>query len=565
MFIKELEEILEKVVKELNYSIANIKVTKSNRPELCDYQCNDVFKLAKESNKNPVEIGEEIVNGLYDIPDFDDYFQVVEFARPGFINITISDKFINDNLNTMLNHPNFNISKPEHNELYFLDYGGPNVAKPLHVGHLRPAILGESLKRIINFKGYKTIGDVHLGDYGMQIGQVIYAILRDNIKEEDLTLEYLEDIYPKMSALCKEDEEIAVKCSEITKDLQDGKEEYQGLWKAICAISISDIKRIYDRLNVSFDLWKGESDSFPYMDIMMKYLETKNVITNSDGAKIIEVKEETDNHEIPPFMLQKSNGAYLYSTTDLATIYERMEIYNPDYILYVVDTRQQLHFEQVFRAARKSNISKETKLEHIWFGTMNGPDGKPFKTRSGDMLKLDDLFKQVKEIFLSLKESNKNMSAADIDKIVNAIIIFADLQNNRERNYIFDIAKFSEVVGKTGPYILYTYLRINKIIQEEMAESFNEIIYNEYDRDLRIKLMELETSVNNAFNERMPNHIADYVYDLCVLANTFYQNNRLIDMEDKQKKQEWILVLNLTNKILDKLLDLLLIKIPTVM
>ena len=564
MFIKELEEILKKVVTELGYDSSSVRLIKSNRPELCDYQCDDTFKLAKMYKKNPLEIGTEIADKLNQVATFSDYFKTVEFVKPGFITLTVSDSFINKYLTLILNSGNLNITKPIADDMYFIDYGGPNIAKPLHVGHLRPAIIGESLKRIINFKGYKTITDVHLGDYGLQIGQVIYGILKDNIKKEDITLAYLEATYPKMSALCKSDEEVLNACQQITKELQDGNELYQQLWKTIYEISLNDIKRIYDNLDVSFDLWQGESDSYQYIEEMIKYLDNKGVTKLSEGAKIIEVKEENDNKEIPPFLLQKSNGAYLYGTTDLASIYERMNKYNPNYILYCTDERQQLHFEQVFRAAKKGELIKETKLEHIWFGTMNGPDGKPFKTRSGDMLKLDDLFAQVKEGFIGLKETNKDMNTTDINKIVNAIILFADLQNNRERNYIFDISKFSDVIGKTGPYILYTYLRLSKLLSTQTVD-LNNNIYNQSDRDLRLKLMELELSVDSAFNERMPSYIADYVYDICVSANTFYQTNRVNDQDDQTKKEQWIIVLALTNRIIEKLLGLLLIKIPSVM
>lgn len=565
MFIKEIENLVKEIIFHLNYDNKMIKISKSNHIEMCDYQCDDCFKLAKIYNKNPMEIGQQIVDEINKMEKFDEYFLKVELAKPGFINFTLSNKFINTNLNKMKNKENFNISKPDNNELYFLDYGGPNVAKPLHVGHLRPAIIGESLNRIIQFKGYKTISDVHLGDYGLQIGQVIYSILNDKISISDLTLEYLEEAYPKISALCKENEEINLICSQITKDLQDKNEKYLDYWKKICELSVNDIKRIYDNLGVSFDIWNGESDSFEYMDKLMEYLEKQNIVVNSNQAKIIEVKEENDLKEMPPFILQKSNGAYLYSTTDLATIYERMEKYKPNYILYVVDARQKLHFEQVFRAAKKSKIVTDTKLEHIWFGTMNGLDGKPFKTRNGDLLKLNDLFDETKKAFLKLKNENINMSNEDINKIVNAIIKYADLQNNRERNYIFDINKFSEVVGKTGPYILYTYLRIKKLLETSDIKEFNNDIYNKNDRELRIKLIELEFAINNAFNERMPHYIADYIYDLCCLANTFYQNNRLSNLKEKEIKNQWILLLNLTNKILEKMLYLLTIEIPTIM
>lgn len=564
MIHNTLEKILTKAFLDSGYEV-EAKVILSNRPDLCDYQCDDAFKLAKAYHTSPIEIGEKVVNTLQNFEDFSMYFQEVIFVKPGFINMVLNDQFINFCLTAMANDASFNLPKEE-SMTYILDYGGPNVAKPLHVGHLRTAIIGESLKRILAFMGHKTIADVHLGDYGLQIGEVIYGILEDGLKEEDLTLEYLEKTYPKMSARCKEDDNVLAKCAEITKQLQDGNSEYKKLWKRICEISVSDIKRLYDYLDVSFDLWEGESDAYPYIEKVTEALESKNLLEDSEGAKVVQVQKPDDTKDIPPLIYQKSNGAYLYGTTDLGTIYERVTKYNPNYILYVTDLRQGLHFEQVFRVCEKWEITKDITLEHLGYGTVNGSDGKPFKTRSGDTTKLDDLLLQVKETFKNIKESNQNMSEEDLDKIVNAIIKFADLQNNREKDYIFDIEKFSNVVGKTGPYILYTYLRIAKILKNETLEidSFNKEIYNNFDRSLRMKVLQLEMAINSAYQERMPHYIADYVYDLCVLANIFYQNNRISGLEIGQK-QQWLYLLTLTNRIIEKLLNLLGISIPSEM
>lgn len=560
-----INNVLEKIVKEslknLNYDI-DVNVIKSNRPELCDYQFDGCFKLASIYKKNPIEIGEEVTKNINSRVDFNEYFDKVEFVRPGFINMTLSNKLINNLLRGMNNNEKFNI-KQEKEELYFLDYGGANVAKPLHVGHMRTAIIGESIKRILNYVGHKTICDVHLGDYGLQIGEVIYGIKKDNLSIDDIDINYLDKIYPYMSKLCKEDEKIKEECALITKELQEGNAEYRKLWEKILEVSKEDIKKNYDYLGVNFDLWLGESDSYNDIKETEELLKSKNLLTLSDGALVVDVKEDSDKKEIPPLLFKKSNGAYLYASTDLATLLQRKRDYNPDHVLYVTDLRQALHFEQVFRVSNKAGIISKEKLEHLPYGTANGLDGKPFKTRNGDNPKLENLFNEAKEIFKSKKESNLDMSESDLDKIVNSIIKFADLQNNREKDYIFDINKFSEVVGKTGPYILYTYLRINKIIKSVDIVSDN--IYNDSDRNLRLKLLELEHSVKNAYINRMPNFIAEYLYDLCVCANAFYQNNHLSNLDDEQKRNDWMYVLNLTNKVIKEMLNLLVIEIPTIM
>lgn len=565
--MNNLEKIITSVTNSLGYEIDSMMVIKSNRPDLCDYQCDQVFKLAKQYHKSPIEIGEEITNKINELEDFDNYFDKVEFARPGFINITLSNKFINNKLKMMTINEKFDIKLPSQKETYFMDYGGPNVAKPLHVGHMRTAIVGEAIKRIINYFGHKTISDVHLGDYGLQIGEVIYGIKEKNMDINDLTISDLDTIYPEMSKRCKEDDNLKEKCALITKDLQDGNKEYYEYFKKICEISVSDIKNIYNYLGVSFDLWLGESDSYPYIPKVEELLDSKNLLESSEGARVVYVNKEEDKVEIPPLLFKKANGAYMYPATDLGSIYQRIKDYNPDHILYVVDNRQALHFEQVFRTCELSGLISKDKLEHLGYGTVNGLDGKPYKTRSGDTPKLENLFNQVKEIFESAKEDNIGKSESDKDIIVNSILKFADLQNSRERDYIFDIEKFSGLVGKTGPYILYTYVRINKII-EKFTNDINNLtdnIYNNYDRDLRLKLIELPIAFNNAYQYRMPHYIADYVYDVCVLANAFYQNNHINGLDDETKKLDWMILLGLTNKIIKEMLSLLVIEIPTEM
>ena len=558
--VEKLEELITMVFNKLGYNL-RARVIKSNRPDISDYQCDDAFKLAKEYHRNPIELGNEVVNELNNLEDFNKYFSKVEFVNPGFINMTLSDEFINENIRLISSDNKFGI-KNSPVENYVMDYGGPNVAKPLHVGHMRTAIVGESIKRIIKYKGNNVICDTHLGDYGLQLGQVIYGIKQEGKTIDDIDINFLDYIYPKMSGLCKENEEVKSKCAQITKELQDGNPEYIELWKKIMEVSVSDIKGIYDYLDVNFDYWYGESDAYKYLDETTSILEDKNLLLDSMGAKIVDVSKEDDKKELPPFIYKSSIGSYLYSSTDLATIVQRVKDFNPNHILYVVDNRQALHFEQLFRVCDKAGIIDYNNLEFLGYGTVNGSDGKPYKTRSGEAPKLQNLFNEAKEILLSKKEMSSDVTEEDIDKIVNSILKFADLQNSREKDYIFDISKFSEVVGKTGPYILYTYLRINKIINGLTIDKLSNNIYNEFDRNLRLKILDLPNAFDNAFENRMPHFIAEYVYDLCVLANAFYQNNHINGQEDLIKKNDWINILSITCSIIKEMLSLLVIEIP---
>jgi arginyl-tRNA synthetase len=555
---KDLQEILKQIIN----TDDEIEIIKSNRPDLCDYQFDGAFRLAKIMHKNPYDLGTEIAVSLNENPTCQSKFSKIECVRPGFINFTLKNEYINELLNEMLINPKFNIEMPK-KEKIVIDYGGANVAKPLHVGHLRPAIVGESIKRLLIYMNQDVTSDVHLGDYGLQIGQVIYGLKKDNIKPNEITLEILNVLYPKISGLCKEDEQIKEKCASITKELQDGNEEYQEYFKQILEISKKDIKKIYDYLGVSFDLWLGESDSYKYIKPLTEELEKNNLLEYSEGARIVNVKEETDKIEVPPLIFQKSNKAYLYGTTDLATIYQRNIDFSPNKILYVADSRQSLHFTQVFRTSKKIPSTKAIDLEFLGLGTINGSDGKPFKTRAGNTPKLEQLFNETKEIFLENQEKQE-YDPEDLDKIVNAIIKFADLQNNREKEYIFDINKFSKTTGKTGPYILYTYLRTKKIIKnnETLVDKLGENIYNVQDRDLRMKILELEETLKFSFKTRMPSIISNYLYELCVLVNAFYENNHINSLEDAQKKKDWITLLELTTKIISDLLNILVIEIP---
>lgn len=558
----KIEKLLNEVIEKNGYSL-NTKVVKSDI-ENVDFQCNDTFRLAKETHKSPIEIGEKLVEDINNLNDFNKYFEEVTFAKPGFINIKVSDEFICESLRKLKTSKRLGLE--EEHETIVLDYGGPNIAKPLHVGHLRTAIIGQAINNLLKFAGNKTISDVHLGDIGMQMGQVIYGILNDfpNQKPEDITfdLKYLNKTYPKISGLCKENEEIKEKCATITKELQDGNQDYQILWKKIKDVSITDIKNIYKFLTVDFDFWYGESDAYKYFDELTKYLEDKNMLKEDDGALIIDVKEETDKNEMPPFIYKKSNGAYLYSSSDLATIYQRNKDFHPDEIIYIADSRQEMHFTQVFRAAKKSEIYNG-RLKFVGYGTVNGKDNKPFKTRSGKALKLQDLIDEVKEEFVNLREENKQMNPEDLDKMKNAIIKFADLQNDLDRTYIFDIKKFSEVTGKTGPYILYSYLRINKLLTSNSDKLSNKI-YNEKDRKLRLKLLEVTNALKQARNELKPHYIANYLYDLATNANDFYGANHLNGLEGKEK-EDYLYILSFNNYIIETLLDIIGIHIPSKM
>lgn len=560
-----ISSIIEKLFAENN--IGNIKISKSNRPDLCDYQSNDVFRISKELKKNPIVVGEEIVNRINALDNFDDYFESVTFVKPGFINITLSSSFINRVVRRINDDNKFNIRLPKNKEVFVVDYCGANVAKPLHVGHMRTTIVGESIARIIRFMGHKTICDVHLGDYGLQIGQVIYGIKRDHKKLDEIDISYLDKIYPEISALSKENDDIKDKCAQITKELQEGNKEYIELWKKILEVSVADIKGICNYLGAHFDYWYGESDAYPYLNEIESLLKEKGLLKESNGALIVDVRQDDDKKEIPPLLFKKSNGAYLYASTDLACILQRKKDFNPDHILYITDLRQALHFEQVFRTAEKLDLFKKEQLEHLGYGTVNGMDGKPFKTRDGKAPKLQNLFDEVKEIFISKKEENKNLSNDDLDKIVNSILKYGDLQNSKEKDYIFNIEKFSETVGKTGPYILYTYLRINKILKDNnyKGSELSNTIYNESDRNLRIKLFDLEDYIYLAFNNRNPFYIADYIYDLCLLLNNFYQNNNISNLCDDVNKNDWLFILNLSNRVLKELLNLLIIDIPSKM
>ena len=560
MIITKLNEIFRTAYNKVGISIEP-KIITSNREDLCDYQCDDAFKLAKEMRMSPMQIGQRIIEAIYEIEANKKYISSLEVYNPGFINIKISDEFINATINE-INKPHFGLTA-NNPDTYFIDYGGPNIAKPLHVGHSRSPMIGEAIKRMYQYIGHKVYSDIHLGDTGLPIGQVLYAIFRDNKTAEDITLQYLDKAYPEMSGICKTDKEIKAECEELTLRLQKGDKSLQPYYDKICEVSVGEVKRIYDYLDIRFDMWEGEYSALPFVDKVQNILEGENLLYPSQGALVVDVQQEDDKKEIPPLLFKKTNGAYLYASTDLGSMMQRIEYCNPKHFIYIADLRQGLHFEQVFRTAILAKMT-DADFKFCGFGTVNGPDGKPFKTRAGDTPKLWDLLEDIKTNFLSLKEENKNMAKEDLDKIITGILKFADLQNFREKDYIFDIDKFSKVVGKTGPYIMYTYLRINKIIDKSFINTLNDTITNESDRKLRIKILQLKDTFALAIKNNAPDIIANYLYNLCVLSNTFYENNRISQADDKTKAQ-WISLLDISNRIILDLSQILGLQMPSSM
>jgi len=570
-FYKLLEDKIKLSLDKCGYLVDAVVVNESNRPDLGEYQYNGVMGLAKVYHKNPVEIANELVIVLKE----DEYFKDVNVAGPGFINMTISDKLLID----FTNNDDFNYEK--NHKLIFLDYGGANVAKSLHVGHLRSANIGEALNRLCKYMGYNTISDTHLGDWGRPLGLVILELSKRHPDwvyfDESYTGEYpnveitnkdLEEIYPYASSKAKEDEEYLKEAQEMTTKLQNNTRGIYALWQKIMEVSKTDIKKIYDRLNANFDLYKGESDAEGYVPEMLKYLDTLDIVEVSEGAKVIDVKEETDKLEVPPMLLLKSDGGILYSTTELATIYDRMKNYNPDEIWYIVDKRQDLHFTQVFRAAKKSNIiNDDTNLVFAGFGTMNGKDGKPFKTRDGGVMRLNDLLHLVKEECLKRLNLNILENREEIaEKIAMSAVKYSDLLPNRSSDYIFDIEKFCDLDGKTGPFILYSTIRMKSLLNKAKENNIEvdkiSVIANEFDRDIILKLNDLDNILEKAFNAKSLSEITEYLYKLTSSYNRFYTENIILKETDIEKRNSWIYLTQVVYNVNKILLDILAIDIP---
>jgi len=590
MLTKKLTTLLQIAFEEAGYDKKYGEVVVSGRPDLCQFQCNGAMPAAKEYRKAPFMISDEVIAKLNTNVEIKDYIKEAITIKPGFINIILTDEAIAENLELIGSDDRLGISKTESPSKFIIDYGGPNVAKPLHVGHLRTAIIGESIKRLLKFLGNEVIGDIHLGDWGLQMGMIISEIkrLQPDLPYFDVsfngaypidapfTLKDLEDIYPRVSAKSKEDEDIYNKSKAATYLLQQGNKGYMALWKHIVDISVSDIKKNYERLNVEFDLWYGESHSHSYIEETVQILKDKDVLYESDGALVVDVARESDKKEIPPIIIYKSDGSVIYGTTDLATIYQRVKDFNPSHILYVVDSRQASHFVQVFRCAQDNGVAPESvELEHIGFGTMNGKDGKPFKTRAGGTLRLSDLISLVEDnakvkIIANLKEKGIDPAIEDteaISKIIGlATLKFADLSNYRLKDYIFDLEKFSSFEGKTGPYILYSTVRIKNIIRKLEESGFEKGPLlppaSQVERDMMLKLDGFESTLILAARDRSPNIICEYVYDIATLVSSFYHTHHIINEKDIDQKKSWYSLLSIVLRNLEIGLDILGIVIP---
>ncbi len=575
-----MEKLMEKLSRAVadafqaaGYDPACGKVTVSNRPDLCEFQCNGAMPAAKKEHKAPILIAGEVAAQLQN----SEVFSSAEAVNPGFLNLRVRPEFLAAHAEEMRAQARLGVTGSVPARTVVLDYGGPNVAKPLHVGHLRPAIIGESIKRIYRYFGDKVIGDIHLGDWGLQMGLVIAELQErqpdlpyfdDSVTEypaeAPCTVSELEEIYPFASAKSKQDPAFAKKAHEITAQLQAHQRGYYALWQRILAISVADLKRNYENLNVSFDVWKGESDAEPYIPPMLKELEAHGVLTESEGAKVIEVAEPGDRKEMPPCIVVKSDGATLYATTDLATIVQRMQDYHPDKILYVTDKRQNLHFEQVFRAARKGGLVAETtELQHIGFGTMNGKDGKPFKTRDGGVMRLETLIADITAYVESKILENKIVEPAEAHETARIIAVaalkYGDLSNLATKDYIFDLERFSAFEGNTGPYILYTIVRVKSILSRygKDAELPIRPAENESAKVLQLTLAQMPDQLQMAYRDSAPNAVCAYVYDLAQAVNQFYHETRILAEPDEEKQKGYIALIALAKRAMEECIELL--------
>ncbi len=576
-----LEVITEKMTaafKEAGYDEKYARVVLSNRPDLCEYQCNGAMAAAKEYHKAPFMIADEVVEKLGN----ETMFSMVESVKPGFININISDEYITDYVNAMNEDAHLGVDTIEKPKTIMIDYGGPNVAKPLHVGHLRSAIIGESIKRIGKFMGNEMIGDVHLGDWGLQMGLIITELRErkpdlpyfdeafdgEYPTEPPFTISELEEIYPTASGKSKEDEAYKEMAMQATFELQKGRRGYRALLQHILDVSVTDLKKNYEKLNVSFELWKGESDADPYIPDMVDQMKKDGFAYESEGALVVDVKEDTDTKEIPPCMILKSDGAALYNTTDLATLIWREKDYHPDEVIYVVDKRQELHFIQVFRCAKKTGIvSDATDLKFIGFGTMNGKDGKPFKTRDGGVMRLEMLLKDVNDKMYDKIVANDTMSEEEAKKTAAIVALsavkYGDLSNQASKDYIFDIDRFTSFEGNTGPYILYTIVRIKSILNKykEAGKDAGDIkipvAKTESEKKLYLELSKFNAAMKVAYEESAPHKLCAYIYDLSNALNHFYHETKILAQEDEKVTAGYIRLLELTKKVLEQSIYLL--------
>lgn len=575
--------VMEEAFDLAGYDKKYAKVTLSNRPDLCEFQCNGAMAAVKEYKKAPIMIANDVVAKL----EGNQYISHIEAVPPGFINMKLSEQFLADYTNEMAASDRLGVEEAKNPETIVLDYGGANVAKPLHVGHLRTAIIGESVKRLARFMGHTVISDVHLGDWGLQMGLIIMELKFRKPElpyfdegfagpyptEAPFTIAELEEIYPTASGKSKEDTEFKASAMEVTFALQNGHAGYTALWKHIISVSVVDLKKNYDTLDVDFDLWNGESDAQPFIEELIQILADKGLSKEDDGALIVEVQEESDNKEIPPCMILKSDGASLYSTTDLATLIDRAKVYNPDKVIYVVDKRQELHFEQVFRVAKKAEIMKEdVELKFLGFGTMNGKDGKPFKTREGGVMRLEHFIGGICEgMFEKIMDNRtvEELQGRETAQMVGlAAIKYGDLSNQAAKDYVFDVERFTSFEGNTGPYILYSIVRIKSILakyKEAGCEVKTAAILpaiNVSEKSLILELTKFNQVMEVAMNECAPHKVCAYVYDLANAFNHFYHDTKILSEENEERKASYISLLELTKNVLEQNIALLGFEAP---
>ena len=576
-FIDLIAENVKEAFVSAGYDEKYAKVTLSNRPDLCEYQCNGAMAAAKEYKKAPIMIAGEVLEHIKE----KEMFSSIEAVMPGFINFSISSSYLAGYINEMNEDVLLGCNKVDNPKTIVIDYGGANVAKPLHVGHLRSAVIGESIKRMFKYLGHKVVGDVHLGDWGLQMGLIITELQErkpdlvyfdenyDNEypSEAPFTISELEEIYPCASAKSKQDEAFKEKAHMATLRLQQGYAPYRAIWKHILNVSVEDLKKNYGNLNVSFDLWKGESDADEYIPEMIEVLKEKNLLHESEGAMVVDVVEESDTKEVPPCIIQKSDGAALYATSDLATLVQREKDYDPDMVVYVVDKRQEMHFTQVFRVAKKAGIVKDdTQLVFNGFGTMNGKDGKPFKTREGGVMRLENLMKEINDAVFEKMMDNRSISEEEARKTAEivglAALKYGDLSNQAAKDYVFDIERFSSFEGNSGPYILYTIVRIKSILNKYLEENQIEdtmILAPEGDseKELMLLLARYNDVIENAIQDLAPHKICAYIYELSNAFNKFYHETKILTCEDEKRKRSYINLISLAKKGLEECIDLL--------
>ncbi|MCI9565744.1 MAG: arginine--tRNA ligase [Eubacterium sp.] len=577
-----ITEEFEKAFDACGYDTKLGKVGISNRPDLCQYQCNGAMAGAKLYHKAPIMIANDVVAAIGEHP----MFQSVEAVNPGFININLNSGFVAEYLNDLAGADKFGVVN-DNIETIVVDYGGANVAKPLHIGHLRSAVIGESVKRIVKYMGNEVIGDVHLGDWGLQMGLIITELQErkpelvyfdesyhgDYPEDAPFTISELEEIYPCASKKSKEDESFKERAHQATLKLQSGYAPYYALWQHIMKVSKVDLKKNYDNLKVTFDLWKGESDAQPYIPGLIQDLIDKGLAYESQGALVVDIAEEGDSKELPPCIVRKSDGAALYATSDIATLVQREQDYQPNKYVYLADKRQDLHYTQFFRVAKKAGIVKpETELNFIGFGTMNGADGKPFKTREGGVMRLENLISQINDAVYNKIMENRSVSedeARKTSEIVGlAALKYGDLSNQASKDYVFDIERFASFEGNTGPYILYTIVRIKSIIEKYKAEGgqVEDLTVTNTDNGEQLLLMleigKVNEIIENAAKELAPHKICSYIYDLSNAFNRFYHGTKILAEEDEEKKKGYIALINLTKKVLETGIDLLGFEAP---